>query len=129
MAQTVVLYSPRQRRVALDLIGRAPHNALVRISEQKRTIPQNSKLWAMLSEVSRAMPEGRRHTPEVWKALFMNACGWEVQFEAGLEGGEPFPVGHRSSRLTKEQMGELIECIQAYCARHGVELHEPEDSR
>ena len=66
------------------------------------------------------MPEGRRHTPEVWKALFMNACGHDVQFETGLNGS-PFPVGFRSSRLSKGQMSELIEFIYAKGAEWGVE--------
>lgn len=119
--QTVVLGSPRSRGVALDLIRKAPWNAVVTIKPERRSTEQNSKLWAMISDVSRAKPEGRVHTAEVWKALFMSACGHEVQFEQGLEGGSPFPVGFRSSRLSKTQMSELIEFIAAYGARHGVE--------
>jgi hypothetical protein len=30
------------------------------------------------------------------------------------------PVGFRSSRLTKEQMSDLLEMIQEYGARHDV---------
>ena len=84
----------------------------------------NAKMWAMLSDVSRAKPEGRTHTPEVWKALFMSACGHAVQFEQGLDG-TPFPVGFRSSRLSKAQMIDLIEFIYAYGSQHGVVWTEP----
>lgn len=63
------------------------------------------------------------HTPEIWKALFMSACGHQVQFVNGLDG-LPFPVGFRSSKLDKDQMGELLECIQEYAARHGVNLSD-----
>src|SRR3569623_1398765 len=73
----------------------------------------------------RATPEGRCQTPEVWKALFMHACGHAVQFENGLNG-QPFPTGFRSSRLTKAEMSELIECILEYGARHGVRWSDPE---
>jgi len=79
----------------------------------------------MLSDLSRAKPEGRLHTPEVWKQLVMHACGHAVQFEIGLNG-QPFPTGFRSSRLSKAQMGDLIEWIYAYGAEHGVVWTEPE---
>lgn len=78
----------------------------------------------MLTDISRQCPEGRHYTPETWKALFMHACGHEVQFIPGLSG-DPFPVGFRSSKLDKRQMAELIEWISAYGAEHGVKFHAP----
>lgn len=124
MAQTVILGSEYQRAIAKQLVDRAPPNAVLTIKESARSTEQNAKLWAMLSDVSRAKPEGRRHTPEIWKCLFMSACGHAVQFENGLNG-QPFPVGFRSSRLTKAQMSDLIECVSEYGARHHVQWSEP----
>lgn len=117
--QTVILAGPTQRQFAKTLIDRAPVNAVLNIKEATRTGDQNNKLWALLSDLSRAKPEGRRHTPEVWKALVMHACGHAVQFEIGLNG-QPFPIGFRSSRLTKSQMSDLIEWILQYGAEQGV---------
>ena len=117
--QTVILRGPSQRDFAKGLIDQAPDDAVVNIKEANRTVDQNAKMWAMLSDVSRAKPEGRRHTTEVWKQLFMHACGHEVQFEMGLNG-QPFPTGFRSSRLTKAQMADLITCIYQYGDKHGV---------
>lgn len=122
--QTVILASQRQRDLAKALVDKAPQGAVVNIKEAGRTSDQNAKLWAMLSDISRAKPEGRCHTPDVWKALFMNACGHEVQFLMGLDGN-PFPNGFRSSRLSKAQMSDLIEMIYEYGARHGVKWSEP----
>ena len=122
--QTVILRRDEQRRLAKDLIDKAPVNAVVNIRPEKRTLDQNAKMWAMISDVSRAKPEDRCHTPEVWKALFMHACGHETQFEQGLDG-RPFPVGFSSSRLSKVEMIELIEFIYAYGAQHGVMWNEP----
>tara|TARA_Y100000296_G_scaffold75164_1_gene94516 strand:- start:173 stop:568 length:396 start_codon:yes stop_codon:yes gene_type:complete len=121
--QTIILRGPRQRDLACDLIRRAPDGAIVNVREASRTTDQNARMWAMLSDVSRAKPEGRAHTPEVWKALFMHALGYEVRFLTGLNG-EPFPVGLRSSRLSKQQMSELIDFIAAYGDQHGVEWSE-----
>lgn len=124
MAQTIILRGPSQRALAKQIIDRAPQDAVVRISEPTRSLDQNAKLWAMLSDISRAKPEGRMHTPEVWKSLFMHACGHAVQFEHGLDG-QPFPVGFRSSRLTKAQMSDLIEFIAEYGSRYNVNWSEP----
>jgi hypothetical protein len=125
MTQTVILGSQHEREIARRLIDKAPHNAVLTIREAKRTTEQNDKMWSMISDISRAKPDGRMHTPEVWKALFMHACGHAVQFEHGLDG-QPFPVGFRSSRLTKQQMSDLIEFLYQYGAEKGVIWTEPE---
>jgi hypothetical protein len=124
MAQTVLLHGAPQRAFAKQLIDRAPPGAVLSIREATRTLDQNAALWAKLSDVSRAKPDGRLHTPEVWKNLFMNACGHAVQFELGLDG-RPFPVGFSSSRLTKSQMSELLEFVTEYGTRHGVVWTDP----
>lgn len=122
--QTIILRGNSQRDFAKQMIDRAPVDAVVNIQAARRTGDQNARMWAMLSDVSRAKPEGRIHTPEVWKALFMHACGHAVRFETGLNG-EPFPTGFRSSQLTKAQMSDLQECIAEYGARFGVRWSEP----
>lgn len=123
--QTVILRGDVQRALAKRLIDAAPRDAVVNVHEAKRTLDQNARLWALLSDVSRAKPEGRTHTADVWKALFMHACGHAVQFELGLNG-QPFPTGFRSSHLTKAEMSDLMECISEYGARHGVVWSEPQ---
>lgn len=119
MSQVVHLRGEYQRNLAKSLIDKAPDNAVIKISPERRSDDQNAKMWAMLSDVSRARPEGRRHIPEIWKCIFMAACGHEVAFEQGLDG-RPFPIGFHSSKLTKAQMSDLIEMIYSYGAQHGV---------
>jgi len=82
-------------------------------------------MWAMLSDISRAKPDGRVHTPDVWKALFMSACGHEVQFLMGLDGN-PFPAGFKTSKLRKDQMADLITFIAEYGDTHGVKWQDRE---
>ena len=124
MTQTLILRGQTQRDLAKRLIDAAPADGVVKISEPKRAVSQNARMWAMLSDVSRAKPDGRTHTPEVWKALFMHALGYETRFEMGLSG-EPFPIGFRSSRLTVRQMADLITFIAEYGDRHGIRWSEP----
>jgi hypothetical protein len=117
----VILNSRHDRERAARAIAAAPAGSVVEVRAPKRTSDQNSLLWAMLSQISMAKPQGRHHTPEVWKALFMHAAGHAVQFEPGLDGS-PFPIGFRSSKLTKAQFSNLIEFILAYAAEQGVVL-------
>ena len=119
IGRPVILRGPVQREYGKRLIDAAPVDAVMTIKEGTRTLDQNAKMWAMLSDISAAKPEGRMHTPEVWKCLFMSACGHAVQFEIGLDD-KPFPVGFRTSRLSKHQMAELITFIAEYGDRHGV---------
>lgn len=98
---------------------------MMTIDPPHRTIPQNALLWVILSDVSRAKPEGRRLTPDVWKALFMHSLDHATRFEMALDGNGMVPVGFRSSRLTKDQMSDLIEEIFRYGSEHGVVWSEP----
>lgn len=128
MTQTVRLVGEKQRQLAKALIDKAPQDAVVTIREASRTLDQSAYMWSLLSDISRAKPDGRRHTPEVWKSLMMHACGWEVQFEMGLNG-QPFPTGYKSSRLTKAEMSDLLEVILEYAARKNVPLSEEKSYR
>lgn len=119
MTHRVILRSTFARDRAKQLIDQAPDGFIAEVREPKRTGEQNDKMWAMLTDISRAKPMGRRHTPDDWKAIIMNACGWECQFVEGLDG-RPFPKGFRSSELTKSQMSAMIEFMNAFGAEHGV---------
>lgn len=124
--QTLILGSSHQRFLAKRLIDLAPANAVVNVTEPKRTLDQNALMWALLSDVSRAKPEGRVLTPDVWKALFLHALDHSTRFEMALDGRGMVPVGFRSSRLSKAQMTDLIETILEYGARHDVRWsHSP----
>jgi len=121
---TVILRSDYQRIQAQRLIEKAPHGAVLNIRPARRTTDQNALMWAMLSEISRAKPEGRMLTPDVWKALFLHSLDHAQRFEMALDGKGMVPVGFRSSRLSKQQFSDLIEVIHEYAARHGIPLSD-----
>ena len=121
----VTLSSQYQRDKAHKLIDRAPPGYVVRIAEPRRSGAQNDLLWSRLTEISMAKPLGRRLTPDDWKIILMHACGWECQFLEGLDG-RPFPQGFRSSRLTKSQMGTLLDYIDSFGAEHGIIFRDGE---
>ena len=122
MTHTVTLRGHRE--LAHRIIDCAPVGSVMKVSAPRRSSEQNDKMWAMLSEISAAKPEGRELTPDIWKALFMHSLDHTQRFEMALDGKGMVPVGFRSSRLTKAQMSDLIELMHEYCARHGVELKD-----
>ena len=122
--QTIRLTSDMNRARAARWCQTAPHGAVVNIREATRTNDQNALMWALLSDVSRAKPEGRELTPDVWKSLFLHSLDHAQRFEMALDGKGMVPVGFRSSRLTKDQFSDLIEVIREYGSRHGVQWSE-----
>ena len=124
--QTIILRSPELRARAVRLVHAAPDGSVCNIRAATRTNDQNAKLWAMLSDISRAKPEGRDYPTDIWKALIMAEAGYQPRFEPRLDGNGVVPVGYKSSRLTKAEFSDLIEAAYAYGAQHGVEWSEPE---
>ncbi|MEJ7933535.1 recombination protein NinB [Sphingobium sp. AN558] len=122
--QTVILNSDYRRMQAHRLVEQAPQGAVLNIQPAKRTTDQNSLMWALLSEISRAKPNGRTLTPDVWKALFLHALDHSQRFEQALDDKGMVPVGFRSSRLTKAQFSDLIEFIYSWAAENGIPLSD-----
>ncbi len=120
MAQTVIIRGQSQRDLAKRLIDAAPVGHVVTVKEETRNADQNALMWVLLSDISRAKPDGRQWVPETWKAAFMYYRGHQVQFCEALDGSGPFPMGFRTSRLTVRQMADLLTTIQEYGDRHGV---------
>ena len=114
------LTGPAQRAYAKRLVDDAPEGWVVTVQEPKRSTDQNALLWAMLADVANAKPDGRQHTPDAWKALFMHALGHQARFLQGLDG-EVFPVGFRSSTLNVKEMGALIDFIDQWGTERGVQ--------
>lgn len=123
---TIILGSERAAKEALRVIIAAPVGSVLSVKPPRRSTAQNDLMWTLLGEVSRAKPEGRNLPPDIWKCIFLAACGHQVRFEPTLEGDGVIPIGFRSSRLTKDEMSDVIECILEYGARHGVEFDQQE---
>ncbi len=123
-SHTVILRGNRE--FAHRMIDAAPVDSVMTVTKPRRSIDQNARLWAMLSRVSAAKPEGRELTPDVWKSLFLHSLDHAQRFEMALDGKGMVPVGFRSSKLTKEQFSDLFAVIEEYCARHGVQLEIPQ---
>ncbi len=120
------LWSKADRERAVRVIAAAPTGSRIEVKAAKRTIPQNDRMWTLLSKIAmRATLHGAKRTPNEWKAVFMTACGHEMRFLPTLDGKSFFPLGHRSSDLSKGEMSDLMEFISAWAAENGIDLGEP----
>lgn len=124
----LVLNTAGDRAKAVHWVAKAPWGTRIEFKASKRSLPQNDRLWAMLTDVAAHMkPLGRDFTTEEWKLLFMHAWGKEIRFLPGLDQKTVVPVGQSSSDLSKQEMTDLIEFIAAWCAENNVVLHDPKD--
>jgi hypothetical protein len=122
----LVLFDNDIRARAHHWIGVAPRGTRVEFKAPKRSLDQNSRMWLMLTEVSRQLVwHGQHYTPPEWKDFFMGAYKGERWMPA--EYGGVVPIGRSTSDLSKEEHGELMTLIEAFCARHRVTLPWDED--
>jgi hypothetical protein len=106
-------------------IDQAPNGTRLEFKAPRRSLPQNDRMWAMLTDIAQqATHAGRKYAPDQWKVLFMHACGREVQFIPALDGAAYIPWGQSSSDLSKSEMTDLIEFMLAWGAQNGVTFHD-----
>lgn len=85
----------------------------------KRSTEQNSRMWAMLSEISAQVDwYGRKLTAEEWKHVFTASLS-KQDVVPGIDGG--FVVlGKSTSSMTVSEMCELQTLMEAFGADKGV---------
>lgn len=123
----LILDGSFMRERAIKWIQGAPNGTRLEFKEVKRTIPQNDKMWAALSDVAaQATHCGRKYTPDQWKVLFLHALGREMAFLPSLDEKTFIPIGLSSSDLSKSEMADLIELIQSWGAERGIKFGGPD---
>src|SRR4249919_2832573 len=119
----VILGNDYSRKRAIEAIVAAPAGYVCEVREPRRTNEQNDLMWSLVTEVSQAKPMGRENTPQVWKSVFMDALpgeGFKALWVPSLDGDGVVNTGHRSSKLSKSQMSDLIESIYAFMAENEI---------
>lgn len=122
----LIINSEADRRKAATWANKAPWGTRIEFKASKRTLPQNDRMWAMLTDIAEQKTHlGRKYTPDHWKVIFMHACGREVQFIPALDGSTFIPWGQSSSDLSVSEMTDLIEFMLKWGADNGVQFKEP----
>ena len=118
---TVTISSDQDRTRAVQIVRQAPAGSRVDVKAAKRSLPQNDRMWAMLTEVARQLPwHGVKLRPDDWKLIFLDALKRELRTVPNLDGTGFVNLGRSSSDLSKTEMTDLIEVIFKFGAQHGV---------
>ena len=117
----ITLWSNEDRKRACAWIMKAPKGFRFSLQETKRTVPQNDRMWAMLTCVSTQLVwHGQRYTPEQWKDYFVHSLSGGAFMPA--EDGGMVPIGRSTSKLGKQEHSLLTEIIEGFAERQGVDL-------
>ena len=120
----LVLASPAIRRKAQDWIDKAPKDTRIEFRGPKRTIDQNARLCACLTDIAtQRTHHGLKLSPGDWKILFMDALGRETRMVPNLDNNGFVPLGYRSSELSIQEMADMLELMNAFAAQKGVVFH------
>lgn len=121
------------RKAACREVLAAPEGHIVRITPETRSLDQNAKLHAMLTDISRqAKYLGAKRDVEFWKGLFVS--GWQIatgekpEIVPGLEG-EFINIRESTTTICIRRMASLIEYVQAWAAMNGVVMSDSSPER
>lgn len=121
----LVLHTDFIRAKAKEWVDGAERDTRLSFQDPKRTLPQNNKFWAMLTEIAEQKEHfGRKYDTETWKALLMQAWGREVKFIPTLSGDGVMPIMYSSSALSIQEMADLIEFMLCWGTQNGVVFHD-----
>ena len=103
----------------------AGHRLQIEVRKEKRSDPQNRRMWAMLRDISQQVDwYGQQLSEAEWKDVF-SAAMKKQKVVPGLDGG--FVVcGQRTSQMTKAEMSDMQTLMEAFGAERNVKWTEPE---
>jgi hypothetical protein len=99
----------------------------VEFKAPKRTLPQNARMWAMLTDIAEQVEwHGLKLSADDWKLIMLDGLKSELRLVPNLNGTGFVNLGRSSSDLTVAEMGDLMELIAAFGANRGVVFHDQE---
>ena len=117
---TLILAGARERATAAAWIEKAPVNTRVEFKSPRRSIDQNSLMWARLTEIARQVEwYGQKLSADDWKDIF-SASLRKARVVPGIDPGTYVPLGMRTSDMGKDEMGLFLDLIDAFAAERGV---------
>jgi hypothetical protein len=131
MDRRLYVLTTRERRAGVAaIVAKLEKGWRVEVKPPARTLPQNDRLWATLTDVSaQHRHNGIALSPADWRLVFLDAFwrakGEELRLVPNLDGTGFVPLSGRStSDLTVPEMAELLALIEAFGAERGVVFHD-----
>ena len=117
------------RQAACRCVIDAPDGYVCTISEPTRNLEQNALMWVLLHELE---------IQTDWHGIKLSAEEWKDLLSAGLVKSKVVPnidgtgfviLGQRTSRMSKREMGDLLELIYAFGTERGVVFEEQQPAK
>ena len=94
---------------------------VLEVRQETRSSEQNRRLWSLLSDLAQQVVwHGNKLTAEEWKHV-MSSSLKRQKVVPGLDGGFVV-IGLATSKMTRAEMAELQELIEAFGAQQGVQF-------
>lgn len=121
----ITINGSADRERAIAWINKSPAGTRIEFKAAKRSIPQNERFWAMLTDVATQHSiNGRKYTTEEWKMMFLAAyaevTGAEIRYLPAIHRAGMIPAGRSSSDLSVQEMSEVIDLMAQYGSENGV---------
>jgi hypothetical protein len=124
----LILATDKVRERALHWVKIAPPLTRIEFKGPKRTLPQNDRMWAMITDIAaQHLWHGLRMDTNDWKLVFLDALDRETRIVPNLAGNGFVNLNQSSSDLSVAEMRDMIEVMYAWGAdpSHPVVWSEP----
>lgn len=130
--QRYFLRSEQVRSNAVSFIQALPINAdkplVVETKPLTRTLEQNAKLHAMLTDISKQCEfSGKPRDVETWKSILVSAhkiaTGGQAEMAIGIEG-EVINLRESTAQMGVKRMASLIEYVTVWGIENGVKFND-----
>jgi hypothetical protein len=123
-----VIRGDADRQSVADMVRTLKDGMRVEIKHGRRSPEQSNLMWARLNDIA---------TQVKWHGQELEPVDWKDMFTAGLRRARIVPnidgdgfvqLGLHTSDLTKEEMSNLLDLMDAFAAQHGVTFKEFSES-
>jgi|SRR5262245_12742295 len=114
------------RATILKWIVLAKIGTRVTLQNSRRTLPQNSKMWGLLTDIAtQVVWHGEQLTTADWKDIF-TASLRHARVVEGIDPGTKVALSLHTSDMDREELSALIDLIYAFGAERGVVFQDTE---
>lgn len=121
---TVIVRSKADREKIARWAMNVDAGTVVEFKKARRTLDQNALLWSRLTKIAQEVEwYGVKLSAEDYKDMF-TASLRKSRVVPGIDAGTFVVLGMRTSDMTKEEFGMLLDLIDAFAAERGVTFEE-----
>lgn len=118
--------SDKKRDKAVTIVSQAALPFAMDLKRDTRTGKQNKRQWAMLNIISKNCEwHGQKLCSDDWKIIFLAALHKEMRIVPNMDNDGFVTLGRSSSSLTVQEHCDLTALIEAFAAKNGIEIQQP----